>query len=178
MSYNRRTLSHDSPFAYAAALLLFASAIIRGIYFLISGVPLDVPTVLIHLLLPIGCCAVMGIMLMSRKNSLVPTVWPMLFGVLFFMLKSLDFSLWHCVFCMSLYAAFALVYILTVHGVLGSRIPLMLMCALPFIFHVFVQDIFLSPPADFIAFLPELSVLLIMAAIFIEAWAMRRGRLY
>ena len=178
MSYNRRTLSHDSPFAYTAALLLFASALIRVIYFFISDITLDLPTLFIHLLLPVGCCAVMGVMLMSRKNSLVPTVWPMLFGVLFFMLKSLDFSLWHCVFCMSIYAAFALIYILTVHGVLGSRIPLMLMCALPFLFHVFVLDIFLSPPAGFIAFLPELSVLFIMVAIFIEAWAMRRGRLY
>ncbi len=178
MSYNRRTLSHDSPFAYTAALLLFASAIIRGLYFLISDVSPSLSVFFVHLVIPVGSCVAMGITLMSRKNSLVPTVWPMLFGVLFFMLKALDFELWHCVFCISLYAAFALVYILTVHGVLGSRIPLMLMCALPFLFHVFVQDIFLSPPAGFIDFLPELSVLFIMVAIFIEAWAMRRGRLY
>ena len=178
MSYNRRTLSHDSPFAYAAALLLFASAIIRGIFFILADVELDIWYLFVHLALPVFCCAVMGIMLMSRKNSLVPTVWPMLFGVLFFMLKALDFELWHCVFCLSLYAAFALVYILTVHGVLGSRIPLMLMCAVPFLYHVFVEDIFLDPPAGFVEFLPELSVLLIMLAVFIEAWAMRRGRLY
>lgn len=186
MSYNRRSLAPDSPFALAAAMLLLVSGAVRIAYYIITGFPMgSLWDMIVYVFLPVACCVVMAIMLLSRKNSLMPTIVPMLFGAAFFALKSFDFADdWifgktvHTVFCICLYAVFALIYILTVSGVLNTRAVLMLVCGLPLLFHVFVEDIFVTPPADFISFLPELSVILIMAGLFAEAWGMRRGRLY
>lgn len=186
MSYNRRTLSPDSPYALFAAILMFASAAIRSAFYIITGFPVASPwTLFVHYLLPVACCAIMGIMLLSRKNSLIPTIIPMLLGVAFFALKTLDFpDNWifsktvHCVFCCILYAVFGLVYILTVTGVLNTRAVMMLLCGLPLIFHIFVEDIFISPPSGIVEFLPELSVILIMLSLLIVTFGMRRGRLY
>ena len=186
MSYNRRTLAPDSPCALLAALFMFASAAIRTAFYIINGFPLSDPwQMCVHYLLPVLCCAIMGIMLLSRKTSLIPTIAPIMLGVAFFALKTFDFADdWifsktvHCVFCCILYAVFGLVYALTVTGVLNTRLILMLLCGLPLLFHVFVEDIFITPPTDFVDFLPELSVLLIMLSIFVEAWGMRRGRIY
>lgn len=188
MSYNRRTLAPDSPFAVAAAVCMFLSAAVR-IAVLILSHPLGslpgLPTLAVHFILPLGCCLTMGFMLLSRKNSLLPTIIPMLLGVLFFALKSFDFAdNWilsrpvHIAFCCALYAVFGLVYILTVTGVLGTRSVLMLLCGLPFLFHILVEDIFIAPPSSLTEILAELSVLLIMLALFVEAWGMRRGRQY
>lgn len=188
MSYNRRTLAPDSPFAVAAAVCMFISAAIRLAYFIITypiGSLPDLRVLTVYYLLPLACCVIMGSMLLSRKNSLLPTIVPMTFGVLFFALKTVDFADdWilskpiHIAFCCALYAVFGLVYILTVTGALNTRAVLMLLCGIPFLFHILVEDMFINRPQSLAGFLPELSVLLIMLALFVEAWGMRRGRLY
>lgn len=188
MSYNRRTLAPDSPFAVAAAVCMFLSAAVRIAYCIVTlplGPTPELGELAVQYLLPLGCCLVMGFMLLSRKNSLLPTIIPMSFGVLFFVLKTLRFADdWilskpiHVVLCCALYAVFGLVYILTVTGALNTRAVLMLLCGLPFLFHILVEDVFLYRPESFLGFLPELSVLLMMIALFAVACGMRRGRQY
>ena len=188
MSYNRRTLSPDSPFAVAAAVCMFLSAAVRLAVFIVTVLPGGMPglwELAVYCVLPLACCFVMGFMLLSRKASLIPTIIPMMFGVLFFALKTVDFAddwilskPWHVAFCCALYAVFGLVYILTVTGALNTRSVLMLLCGLPFLFHVLVEDVFISRPESLPGMLSELSILLIMAALFVEACGMRRGRQY
>ena len=84
MSYNRRTLSPDSPFAILAALLFFAAAAVRTVGFILSysGEFLLFDLVL-ELIVPALCCVIFGAMLLSRKKSLIPTVFPIVGGSLY-----------------------------------------------------------------------------------------------
>ena len=185
MSYNRRTLSPDSPFAVVSAVLMFLSAALLTVFYAwnsfaatrIPGAPILEIAALY--LLPVSCCILMAVMLVTRKNNLLPTILPMMLGVVFFALKAaFTLSTAHCVLCCILYASFAAVYILTVTGIMNSRLPLLLLSAVPFLYHLFVEDIFISRFPTFADFLPELSILLIMLSLFVMTVGMRRGRVY
>ncbi len=185
MSYNRRTLSPDSPFAVISALLMFLSAAVLTVCYAwysfaavrIPGAPVIELAVLY--ILPVSCCIIFAIMLVTRKNNLMPTILPMMMGVVFFALKAaFTLGTLHCVLCCVLYAAYASVYILTVSGIMSTRSLLLLLSGLPFLYHLFVEDLFLTDFPTFADFLPELSVLLIMLGLFVETVGMRRGRVY
>ena len=178
MSYNRRTLSPDSPYAIVAALLMFFSAALSTVRFAWYSFEFDWTEITVGFILPVTACVIMAVMLLSRKNNLMPTIIPMLIGVIYFALKSVSLDLWKCVLSCVLYAVFAVVYILTVSGYLNSRTPLMVLSAAPLLFRVFVLDIFVYDFSGILSFLPELSVIFILLAIIVETRGMRRGRLY
>jgi len=178
MSYNRRTLSPDSPYAIIAAILMFFSAALSTVNYAWYSFDFDWREITVGFVLPVLACVIMAVMLLSRKNNLMPTIIPMLIGVVYFALKSVRLALWECVLCCVLYASFAIVYILTVSGFLDSRTPLMIMSGVPLLFHVFVLDIFVYDFSGFLSFMPELAVLFILLALVIETRGMRRGRLY
>ncbi|MCQ2427306.1 MAG: hypothetical protein MJ137_02735 [Clostridia bacterium] len=178
MSYNRRTLSPDSPYAIIAALLMFFSAALSTVSYAWYSFAFDWKEIAVGYVLPVTACVIMAIMLLSRKNNLMPTIIPMLIGVVYFALRSVNLEVWQCVLSCVLYASFAIIYILTVSGFLDSRTPLMVISGAPLLFRIFVVDIFVNDYSDFLSFLPELSVLFILAAIVIETRGMRRGRLY
>ncbi len=176
MSYNRRTLSPDSPFAIAAALLFFAAAAIRTVGFILSyGGKLLIFDLIIELLAPALCCVIFGAMLLSRKKSLIPTVFPLVGGSLYIIFRALGLELWQTVTVTAVYAIFAIVYILTVTGILNTRRVLMFFCVGVSALCIIMG----SRAADGTnSLLGITSLVLILAAIFFESVGMRRGRQY
>lgn len=173
MSYNRRTLSPDSPCAIAAALLFFAAAALRIVGFILSYTgELLAFDLICELIIPAACSVIFGAMLISRKKSLIPTVIPLLCGSLYFIFRSLGLELWLTVVLLGVYAIFALVYILTVTGILNTRGVLMFLCALACAIYIFFLNKTASPVSSIIP------GILTLTAIFLESVGMRRGRLY
>ena len=176
MSYNRRTLSPDSPFAILAALLFFAAAAVRTVGFILSysGEFLLFDLVL-ELIVPALCCVIFGAMLLSRKKSLIPTVFPIVGGSLYIIFRAVGLELWQTVTVVAIYAVFTIVYILTVTGILNTRRVLMLFCVGVSVLCV-VHGSSLTPSRSSV--LGILSIIFVLAAVFFESVGMRRGRQY
>jgi hypothetical protein len=174
MSYNRRTLSPDSPFAIAAALLFFAAAAVRTVGFVLSySGEFLLFDLFIELLVPALCCVVFGAMLITRKKSLIPTVFPIVGGSLYIIFRAVGLELWQAVTVTILYAVFAIVYILTVTGILNTRRVLMFFCI-----GVALLCLIANRVGESGSFTGVLSVVFVLVADFFEAIGMRRGRLY
>ena len=174
MSYNRRTLSPDSPFAIAAALLFFAAAAVRTVGFVLSySGEFLLFDLFIELLVPALCCVVFGAMLITRKKSLIPTVFPIVGGSLYIIFRAVGLELWQAVTVTILYAVFAIVYILTVTGILNTRRVLMFFCI-----GVALLCLIANRVGESGSFTGVLSVVFVLVAVFFEANGMRRGRLY
>ena len=176
MSYNRRTLSPDSPFAIAAALMFFAAAAIRTVGFILSySGEVLVFDLVVELLVPALCCVVFGAMLLSRKKSLLPTVFPIVGGSLYIIFRALGLELWQTVAVTAVYALFAIVYILTVTGILNTRRVLMFFCLSASVICIAVGT---RAAEGTSSLLGVCSLVLILVAIFFESVGMRRGRQY
>ena len=176
MSYNRRTLSPDSPFAILAALLFFAAAAVRTVGFILSySGEFLLFDLVIELLVPAVCCVIFGAMLLSRKKSLIPTVFPIVGGSLYIIFRAVGLELWQTVTLVSIYAVFTVVYILTVTGILNTRRVLMLFCVGVSVLCV-VHGSSLTPSRNSV--LGILSIIFVLAAVFFESVGMRRGRQY
>ena len=176
MSYNRRTLSPDSPFAILAALLFFAAAAIRTVGFILSySGEFLLFDLVIELLVPALCCVIFGAMLLSRKKSLIPTVFPIVGGSLYIIFRAIGLELWQTVAVVASYAVFTIVYILTVTGILNTRRVLMFFCVGVSVLCV-VHGSSLTPSRSSV--LGILSIIFVLAAVFFESVGMRRGRQY
>ena len=174
MSYNRRTLSPDSPFAIVAALLFFAAAAVRTVGFVLSySGEFLLFDLFIELLVPALCCVIFGAMLITRKKSLIPTVFPIVGGSLYIIFRAVGLELWQAVTVTVLYALFAIVYILTVTGILNTRRVLMFFCI-----GIAILCLIASRVGESESYAGVASVVFILAAVFFEAIGMRRGRLY
>ena len=174
MSYNRRTLSPDSPFAIAAALLFFAAAAVRTVGFVLSySGEFLLFDLFIELLVPALCCVVFGAMLITRKKSLIPTVFPIVGGSLYIIFRVVGLELWQAVTVTVLYALFAIVYILTVTGILNTRRVLMFFCI-----GIAILCLIANGFGDGGSKAGVASIVFVLAAVFFEAIGMRRGRLY
>jgi len=90
--------------------------------------------------------------------------------VLFFFLKSFTFAaVIHTVLCILLYITVFVLYTLTIFGYIRTKLLLYPLFGLPLAYHIFIEDmklyILADPPVPFVEWLPELSVLCIMAAL-------------
>lgn len=93
----------------------------------------------------------------------MPLTAPVAGFVVFFLYKALSFSsVLHTVLCTILYLAVLVFFLLTALGVLRTRIFLLLLAGLPLLVHIIMD---LSDYEGFFLFLPELSVLLLMASL-------------
>lgn len=152
-----------------AAALLFLSAAVRTVWFALAhDAGADAYTAAVHLVLPVLSGLLMGILLLAEKPKL--TFIPLFFGVAFFILKAFSFpSRLHTVLCCILYTLVFILFTLTpVLGRIPTKVPLVLVFVLPFFYHIFVEDMALltsAAPPTFLEWLPEISVLLIMAGL-------------
>ena len=84
----------------------------------------------------------------------------------------------HRLFCTLLYYAVLHLYILTVEGILPTKKLLYPLFGLPLCYHIFVEDmqmyILASPKPPFVEWLPEISVLCIMASLLAVSFAIRK----
>ena len=112
-------------------------------------------------------------MLITRKKSLIPTVFPIVGGSLYIIFRAVGLELWQAVTVTILYAIFAIVYILTVTGILNTRRVLMFFCLGASVLCLIANSV-----GEGESFTGVLSVIFVLIAVFFEAIGMRRGRLY
>lgn len=163
------------PCTVISMALMVLSSILRCIYYPSAG--LNVWGLLLYLILPLTATVVyIAAILRKGSETLLPTCISVVGGVLFFYLKAFTFAhWWHTLLCCILYTAVLLLYILTVTGVIRTKVLLYPLFGLPFLFHLFVED----PPKYWTSglpvfeWLPELSVLSIMLALFFITIAMK-----
>lgn len=126
-------------------------------------------------LLFIACILLLG------KSAFWSTSVPVLMGVVFFIVKSFSFDSWlHTVLCIMLYLLVAVLYTVTAFGAIRSKWPLVPLFALPFLYHVLVEDLAAlrdtANPVTLSAGMQEISVLCIMLALLFTAFAMKKKK--
>lgn len=166
------------PAANLAVMLMALSAAVRLLYFTIRGIE-SMSEAVVHLALPVlAALSFIAALTLGERYSRV-TALSVLLGVIFFILKSFTFeSAWHTGLCILLYLTVLALYTATVFGILPTNRLLIPLFGLPLIYHVFVEDVKLyilaDPPVPFVEWLPEISVLLIMASLLSVSFAMRK----
>ena len=173
------TLDIRTPVTAVGLLLLALAVVIRCVYFAVHGGTLGHLTV--HLLLPILAAAVFFAVVMTRRPAEY-TALGVLFGVVFFIIKSLTFvSRLHTILCIILYLTVLGLYSATVFGLLPTKKLLYPLFGLPLLYHIFVEDmqlyVFAEPPVPYFEWLPEISVLLIMAGLLCVSLGLERRKL-
>lgn len=127
-----------------------------------------------------GLLFILLVMLLG-KHALWATSLPVLMGVAFFILKSLGFeSMLHTVLCILLYVLVAVLYVGTVFALIRTKWLLIPLFALPFLYHVFVEDLAAlrdtANPVTLAAGLQEISVLCIMLSLLFISFAMKKKK--
>lgn len=168
----------SSPAAKVSLGCMTAAGIIRILYFCLT--PLTPYLFWIHLLLPLAA-VVWFVFAVLRWGETEPrwTVISVFLGVLFFFVKSFTFAtVLHTALCILLYLAVLTLYSLTIFGVIRTKYLLYPLFGLPLIYHIFVEDmqlyILADPPPPFVQWLPEISVLCIMASLLAVSFALRK----
>ena len=169
------------PAARAAVMLMALCAVIRCYYFArTGGSPLHL---LVHLGLPLTAAAIfLWVVLRRGETHTGCTVLSVLCGVVFFIVKALSFpSRLHTVLCILLYLTVLSLYSLTVLGRIPTKTLMYPLFGLPLLYHIFVEDtklyLFADPPVPFLQWLPEISVLMIMASLLCISVALEQRKI-
>ncbi len=166
------------PMTHMALVFMGVSILVRCLCFLLS--PGLLRPFWLHVLLPVLASAVflITVPLCGEKDPrwTAISVW---LGVIFFFLKSFTFaSLLHTILCILLYLTVLVLYTLTIFSVIPTKVLLYPLFGLPLAYHLFVEDVqvyLLSEmPVPFVEWLPEISVLCIMASLFALAFALQK----
>ena len=170
------TISRRHPFAVTACVLMAAAALIRMAYYIPAEKTLW--EFCVHLFLPVIAAVhfIIGV-LWEGDRFRIPCILSVLEGVVFFVLKAFGFSPVHQILCTVLYGTVMILYTVTVMGYLPTKKLLYPLFGLPFLYHIVVEDtqyyFFADPPVPVWEWLPEISVLCIMAALFCQSAAMK-----
>ena len=168
------------PAAILAMVLMLAAAIIRCTYYAIKGTTLGEAA--IYLALPVAAALwLVATILLWGQTHIERSILSVVAGVVFFIVKATTFaSPLHTGLCIVLYLAVLVLFSLTVTGVIPTKRLLYPLFALPLLYHIFVEDMqiyFLAnpqPPA--LEWLPEASVLCIMAALLALSVALEKKK--
>ena len=135
---------------------------------------------LAQIALPIGSALLlMAFVWLFGRRALWTTFIPVILGAVFFIVKSLGFeSMVHTVLCILLYAAVIALYTGTVFGVIRTKWILAALFGLPFLYHIFVEDLpalrDTANPVSFSSGMQEMSVLCIMLGLFCLSLSMKK----
>ena len=130
--------------------------------------------------LPIGSALLLMVFVwLFGRRALWTTFIPVILGAVFFIVKSLGFeSMVHTVLCILLYAAVIALYTGTVFGVIRTKWILAALFGLPFLYHIFVEDLpalrDTANPVSFSSGMQEMSVLCIMLGLFCLSLSMKK----
>ncbi|MBR0390735.1 MAG: hypothetical protein IJK38_00230 [Oscillospiraceae bacterium] len=136
---------------------------------------------LLQIVLPVFSALLMiAAIQLFGKRALWVSVIPIALGVTFFIVKSLGFeSLLHTILCIILYTAVLALYFCTVFGIVHTKWFLVLIFGLPFLYHIFVEDLTAlrdtANPVSFAAGMQEMGVLCIMLGLFFLALSMKKN---
>ena len=157
-----------------SALCMICSAVAR-IVWVCGESSLSRPFWCLQILLPLAAnMTFVLILLWDGSDRLFRSAIPVWLGCVFFAAKALGFpSVVHTVLCLLLYALVAALYTATVTGCIPTQKLLWFLFGLPMLYHVFVEDRRKIgwPLHDW---LPEISVLLCMAALLSVSLAMKK----
>ncbi len=178
MNRIKYTTDRKSVSAFTAVIFMTLSAIIRIIYFAFSCN--DIFTLLTQFVLPVRAAVIfILVIIFFGKEKPQLTFIPVILGVIFFMIKAFTFaSQIHTVLCLILYTGVLVLYGLTIFGIIKTKYLLYPLFGLPLLYHIFVEDmqlyILAKPAVPFFEWLPEISVLCIMAALLCVSIALKR----
>ena len=121
---------------------------------------------------------IVSVMLLGKRALWVSFI-PVLLGAVFFIIKSLGFeSMLHTILCIILYVAVIVLYFCTVFGILPTKWVLVILFGLPFLYHIFVEDLAAlrdtENPVSFAAGMQEMGVLCIMLGLFFLSLSMKK----
>lgn len=112
------------------------------------------------------------------RRILWVTVIPVFLGIVFFIIRSLDFeSRLHTVLCILLYIVVLAVYFCTVFGILKTKWFLIPLFGLPFLYHIYVDFAALSNTAESVSFaagMQEMGILCIMLGLLFLSLSMKK----
>lgn len=170
----------SNPFVLASVLLMLLSSALRLWYYVVKP-PAQWQLLLVHLLLPLAAAvAFIFAVTFFGERTATPTVIGVLAGVVFFLLKAwADFTPLHRTLCTLLYLGVAVLYTLTLLGIIPTKRLLYPLFGLPLLYHIFVEDtqyyFFASPPVPVFDWLPEMSVLCIMSGLLCLSLGLRKN---
>ena len=174
-------ISRSHPAALIGCGFMAISVIIRLVYY--HANPYSAVQLTVHMILPVlaGLIYIAGV-LAEGKAGIPMTVAAVWIGIVFFILKAfMDFTPLHRNLCTLLYITVFSVYTLTALGYLPTKKLLYPLFGLPLLFHIFVEDtrdyLFADPPVPYFDWLPEISVLCIMTALFCASLAMKEEKI-
>ena len=164
----------------SAVVLMLLSAVFRliGCWGMFS----DKFFAITQIALPLSCNLLfMLILLTMGKRFFSATAFPVVLGVLFFIIKATTFDSWvHMLLCILLYLLVAVLYCATVFGSVPSKWPLVVLFTLPFLYHVCIEDVARLKdtvnPMSFAEGMQEMSVLCIMLALICTSLAMKKKK--
>lgn len=162
------TIPEKGLAVYAALGFMVAAAALRLWYYLPMQV--DAGTKLLHLWMPVAAAAVFLLGFAMGCGWVKPmAIGSVVIGVVFFILKARNFEPVHQTLCTILYVLVLVLFTLTVLGLLPTKKLLYPLFGLPLAYHILVEDtkayFFADPPVPVRQWMPELSVLCIMAAL-------------
>lgn len=174
------TAKPTHPWCLTAMGFMALSAVIRVIRYSQAG--LSGFDLWVYLIIPtLAAVWFLAALWLWGNRTLAPTCLSVLGGVFFFIVKAFTFdAMWHTILCCILYTAVLVLYCLTVLGVIPTKKLLYPLFGLPLAFHLFVEDmknyVLTDPPADLWTWLPEISVLCIMAGLLCLSFAMEKQK--
>ncbi len=174
------TLDRSHPGAIAASVIMALSAILRMWYYL--SAPVDGFILSVRVALPVSAAVLLiAGNFLGGKRFCVPSCTAVALGVVFFIIKAaVDFDPLHQGLCTLLYITVLTVYTLAVTGIIPTTKLLFPLFGLPLAYHIIVEDtrfyFFADPPVPLWDWIPEISVLCIMAALLCQAFAMGTSR--
>lgn len=165
----KRTVYQIEPRSLWAGLAIafMAMSFILRLYWA-AGESFEPGRLAMHVILPLSANVIFILcVLLWGKKAVWTTFIPALMGVVFFVIKALGFpSMTHTVLCICLYALVAVLYGLTVFGVLPTKKLLIPLFGLPLLYHIFVEDLIQHREVYVLSdWLQEFSVLCIMACL-------------
>ena len=131
--------------------------------------------------LPIGSALLLIVLVwLFGRRALWLSFIPVILGAVFFIIKSLGFeSTVHTVLCILLYSAVIALYTGTVFGVIRTKWVLVLLFGLPFLYHIFIEDLpalrDTVNPVSFSGGMQEMSVLCVMLGLFCLSFSMKKS---
>lgn len=185
MENNKKTekvsyyVERRSALVQSAAIIMLLSAVFRVIG--CWGLWNDKTFAVTQIVLPLVCNLMFVLLILTLgKRALWTTALPVLLGVVFFIIKSFQFdSIIHTVLCIFLYLVVAVLYTGTVFGAVRTKWLLVPLFGLPFLYHVFVEDIAAIRSAvqpSFQAGMQEISVLCVMLSLLLISLAMKKNK--
>lgn len=162
------TIPRKGPALYGALIFMALAAVIRLAYYL--PMIMEPKARLLHLWMPVAAAAVFLVgFALDGKWTKPAAIGAVVIGVAFFILKAASFAPLHRALCTVLYLAVLVLFTATILGLLPTKKLLYPLFGLPLAYHILVEDtryyFFADPPVPMWQWMPEISVLCIMAAL-------------